>query len=247
MRKRGFSLMELVVVLTLISIIAAIGVPQIQMWNAKNKGIQAVSEIISYFSKAKSIASYSVISDAEKISYYDGDEGESSGEFRLGFRPQTAILYKPNGFSLLQNSSSMGKNFGDDAWKEASPNVVLKKVRLPQNVVLRSVNGISTTTDAQVVIFNSNGKIQDKEGNSKNTGTGAIGGKCGNAVSPISNVVFIASLKSSVGDNSQNDAFWFRIEIDQDGRHSVCMTTTKGKDVPSEEFTDTNLAAVLEI
>jgi len=60
MERKGFTLIELMVVLAIIVIIATASVPKIQVWTARNRGATAVSQIISDFSKAKSIAAYSV-------------------------------------------------------------------------------------------------------------------------------------------------------------------------------------------
>jgi prepilin-type N-terminal cleavage/methylation domain-containing protein len=57
---QGFTLIELMVVLSIIVIIATASVPKIQVWIARNRGNQAVSQLISDISKAKSISGYTV-------------------------------------------------------------------------------------------------------------------------------------------------------------------------------------------
>ncbi|HPA57221.1 MAG TPA: prepilin-type N-terminal cleavage/methylation domain-containing protein, partial [bacterium] len=60
MKFKGFTLIELMVVLAIIIIIATASVPKIQEWTARNRGNQAVSQLISDFTKARSIAGYTV-------------------------------------------------------------------------------------------------------------------------------------------------------------------------------------------
>ncbi|HNZ54990.1 MAG TPA: prepilin-type N-terminal cleavage/methylation domain-containing protein [bacterium] len=55
MKFKAFTLIELMVTLGVITIIATASVPQVQMWIARNKGIQIVSQVISDFSKAETL------------------------------------------------------------------------------------------------------------------------------------------------------------------------------------------------
>lgn len=232
MRFKAFSLIELMVVLAVITIIATASVPQVQIWTARNRGVQAVSQIISDFSKARSIAGYTVVSDLGKIEYESGEDAN------IGVRLQTAIMYRESNYSILQRSSMITSGWSDVAGD------VLKKTILPRDVVIKNVNKFTTSDDhsfTPVITITSNGKIRNKD---YELILGSPGEECAGVQSPINNKVLVVVLTSTVRGSTTNN-IWYRIEIDQTGEYFVCTAFGSGGDSP--DFKDTGIANVLEI
>ncbi|HQM85225.1 MAG TPA: prepilin-type N-terminal cleavage/methylation domain-containing protein [bacterium] len=206
MKFKAFTLIELMVVLAIIVIIATASVPQVQVWIARNRGNQAVSQIISDFSKAKSIAGY-VIND--------------TGDY-IGQRPQTAIMFKKTRYLILQKTAMSG------SWNE-STDTVLKRVVLPMKVMLDYVNNGSTSdtlASTPTLVFTSSGRIKNSATNLVISSLTGLGGamSCADVSSPINGKrVFFAILRSMINDN---DGIYYRIEIAESGEYVVCSATS---------------------
>ncbi len=209
MRRKGFTLIELMVVLAIIVIIATASVPQIQLWNARNKGVAAVSMVISDFSKAKAMAGYSM---TVNMSIRDTSMNPD-GEF-IRNKLFTAILYRKTSYSIIQQS-------GSDAWYAVNP---LKQSKLPKNVSIERVNAGFTTDnpgESHTVIFTSTGRLKKVDGSLVLFGADASGIVCGNVGSPLEGTrIFIAYLKSKIDDNR---SLWYQIEIDTEGETFICV------------------------
>lgn len=232
MRFKAFSLIELMVILAIITIIATASIPQVQMWTARNRGIQAVSQIISDFSKTRSIAGYTVVSDLGRIEYESGEDAY------IGIRLQTAIMYRKSNYSILQKSSMITADWSDDIAGD-----VLKKTVLPKDVTIEVVNSSSTSdsnSNTPVITITSNGKIKDKNSQLIH---GSSGEECAGLQSPINNKVLVVLLKSMVGGSTTN-GIWYRVEIDQTGEYFVCSVFGINN---APDFNDDEIANVLEI
>ncbi len=207
MKFKAFTLIELMVVLAIIVIIATASVPQVQVWIARNRGNQAVSQFISDFSKAKSIAAYTVIDSTVNI---DGHNVE------MGVRPQTAILARKTNYSILQKDSMSG------AWSDISDRSI-KRVNLPQNVFLERVNDATNSSGSTAtIVFTSSGRLK----NSANAIIPDIGGSynCGSVSSPINGKrVVVAIIRSMV---TSSNGLWYRIEIAESGEYVVCVSAS---------------------
>lgn len=216
-RFSGFSLIELMVVLAIITIIATASVPQIQVWTARNRGNAAVSQIISDFTKAKSIAGYSV-----------NDVGQP-----IGIRPQVGMMIRTTRYLILQKNAMSG------AWSEAG-DTAIKTARMPMNVLVDWVNGEPTNDNSgsfsPTVVFTSSGRLKKGSDNSLITNFGG-GLRCGGASgidSPINaKRVFLAVVRSMINGT---DGIWYRIEIDATGEYFVCSATNSsvGGDTPPD-------------
>ena len=221
MKLKGFSLIELMVVLAIITIIATASVPQIQLWVARNRGNQVVSQLISDFSRAKAIAGYTV-NDAETY---------------IGVRPQTAIMFRKTNYSILQKNAVSG------SWSDISDTRV-KRVVLPRNVDLVWVNNGPTNdgTDSETLVFTPSGKLKNSSDNTILTGEGDEM-KCGDVTSPLTaSRVFRGIVRSMIKDDN---GVWYRIEFDMNGQYFVCtINSSAGDAIPNFSNTD---AVVLEI
>lgn len=208
MKFKGFTLLELMVVLAIIVIIATASVPQIQVWIARNRGNQAVAQLISDISKAKSISGYTVNDNRDYI----------------GQRPETAIMIRKTGYSIIQRTDM---NAG--AWTDVpgAANTILKKVSLPLRVRLHYVNNEETIDSAGMysptIVLTSSGRF--KNGSDNTLVVDGIGGgvMCNGVASPLNGKrVFIAILQSIIDDSG---GIWYLIEMDQAGEYAVCSTT----------------------
>ena len=118
MRKtNGFSLIELMVALGVLTIIATVAVPKVQVWNARNRGLQAVVEILSDFSKARSIAGYTVVGDETngKIEIPVDVDNASAGTMPvyIGVRLQTAMVFRAHEYAIYQKDTMTVDDWAD--------------------------------------------------------------------------------------------------------------------------------------
>jgi prepilin-type N-terminal cleavage/methylation domain-containing protein len=220
MKLKGFTLIELMVVLSIIVIIATATVPKVQVWIARNRGNQAVSQLISDISKAKSISGYTV-----------NDVVVGGARQYVGQRPETGIMLRATSYSIIQRTDM---NAG--AWSDvpAAGNAILKKVSLPLKVSLHYVNDQETSDSAGMysptVVLTSSGRFKD---GSDNTIISNIGGNIncpGGVNSPLNGKrVFIGILRSMIDGT---DGIWYLIEMDQAGEYAVCSTVETSSGLP---------------
>lgn len=199
MKLKGFSLIELMVVLAIITIIATASVPQIQMWTARNRGLSAVSTIISEFSKAKSIAGYSVRQRATGIT---------------GLRPQTALHFTNNSISILQRDTmTVG------SWNISE---AIKTIAMPRDVEIDEIN-LNSVSTPQTILFTSTGMLKTAAGALSALN---IGGdlQCGGVDSPL-NGGRRALLVTVVATVTGSGGIWYRIEMDETGNYAICSMT----------------------
>ena len=220
MRGKGFTLIELMVVLAIIVIIATASVPQVQLWIARNRGLTAVTMIISDFSKAKAMAEYSVkISESDRLNLKNGDFQRS--------KSFTAMVFKASSYSIVQQPDDIG-------WESVTP---LKTSKFPINVSVAFVNGAVATDNPgpslATVVFSSTGRLKNTSGGLVPFGADMGNLPCGSVQSPLDGSrIFYAKLKSQI--NSSN-ALWYRIEIDTEGESFVCMEPGTASD-PKSNF-----------
>jgi len=206
MKFKGFTLIELMVVLAIIVIIATASVPQIQVWNARNKGLSAVSTIISEFSKAKSIAGYTVKQRATGIT---------------GLRSQTALYFKKDSISILQRDT-----MAVGSWTESE---AIKTIAMPRNIEISTVNGVAASTP-QAILFTSTGMLKSAAGV---LAVANIGGNlnCNGVDSPLNGRRVLYVEVFSIVQNSGR--IWYRIEIDYTGNYTVCSVTAAEGSAPN--------------
>lgn len=247
MRKtNGFSLIELMIALGVLTIIATVAVPRVQVWNARNRGLQTVMELLSDFSKARSVAGYTVVGNDNNskieipvnIANPDGDKMP----VYMGVRRQTAMVFRKSEYAIYQKQSS-----DTSSWDASA--VLLKKNVLLDTVTVEFVNkseppnNAATFASAAILNFTSNGKL-------KTTGGVIISsaqsdGKCGADVADryLPNIVFSAVIRSKIS-NSGNDSIWYRLDIDQRGEYSVCTLFSDKASIQLSDFTGEGAAAL---
>lgn len=228
-KTKGFSLIELMIAMGILTIIATVAVPKVQVWNARNRGLQSVMELISDFSKAKSVAGYTVAvsSDEGQINIRTGDSEAGEGEGNtggmtvfMGIRRQTAMVFRKSEYAIYQKNSMDTTSWDDSA-------ILLKKNMLLDTVTVEYVNKSSTPESATsfdgatILNFTSTGKIKDINGTLIDSSQSD--GKCGPGVPEryLQKIVFSVILRSRIS-KGENDSIWYRVDIDQRGEYSVC-------------------------
>lgn len=243
MRKNGFSLIELMIALGVLTIIATVAVPKVQVWNARNRGLQAVVEILSDFSKARSIAGYTVVGDKNKgkIEIPVKADGSTSTKMPVyvGIRLQTAMVFRAHEYAIYQKETMKVSD-----WASAN---VLKRNRLPDTVSIVKINNfdnISATAAANDVskrlVFTSNGLVKTQGGtDSSSSETFATANKvsCGKESTPMNSLVFSAIVKSEIS-GTEKDAIWYKLDIDQAGEYHICMAFASESSYSSSIFTN---------
>ncbi|MBR6421475.1 prepilin-type N-terminal cleavage/methylation domain-containing protein [bacterium] len=239
MRKtNGFSLIELMIALGIMTIIATVSVPRVQVWNARNRGLQTVMELLSDFSKARSVAGYTVVGTGNNsinipVNVDDDSEGAATMPVYMGVRRQTAMVFRKSEYAIYQKQSM------DTSTWDASA-LMLKKNNLLNTITIEKVNGTdvsaSTTNFGNLLNFNSNGKVKTKGGYFV-SGADSEYGKCGSAVAKntLPNIVFSAIVRSKVSSGS-NDSIWYRLDIDQRGEYSICTLFSDKTSVDYSDF-----------
>ena len=243
MRKNGFSLLELMIALGVLTIIATVAVPKVQVWNARNRGLQTVVEILSDFSKARSIAGYTVVGDKNngKIEIPLKNDGVSSEKMPIyiGIRLQTAIVFRAHEYAIYQKETMKASDWANST--------VLKKNRLPESVSIVKVNNFNISPTAasnditKRLVFTSNGLV--KEQGSTDTSEDesfAEASKitCGGQNSPMGTLVFSAIVRSRISLNSNSyDSVWYKVDVDQTGEYHICMAFSAAEDYLNSIFT----------
>lgn len=237
MRKtKGFSLIELMIAMGILTIIATVAVPKVQVWNARNRGLQAVMELISDFSKARSVAGYTVVGDDTngviKIPVKINDEtGEPEGgdmNVYLGIRLQTAIVFGLHEYSIYQKKDMENTA---SSWQNST---LLKKNLFLDKISIESVNNDTDYEGfSRRLVFNSNGVVKTKE----DAFPSLTAGKCGASDNHLKQLVMSAVVRSQIG-SSGSDAIWYRIDIDKSGEYFVCTAFSDTSSYNASIFTD---------
>jgi len=249
-KTNGFSLLELMITLGILTVVATVAVPKVQVWNARNRGLQTVMEILSDFSKARSVAGYTVVGTSNNsikiptnVDAEESDDDSGKMSVYMGIRRQTAMVFRKSEYAIYQKQS-----MNTDTWDAADANTtMLKQNKLPNMITIEVVNEDDSLTGFSTLLnFNSNGKIKTKGGYFV-SGADPQNGKCGSAVAAntLPDIVFSAIIRSKISTGS-NDSIWYRLDIDQRGEYSICTVFSNKPSVGYSDFAGTS-AALLDI
>lgn len=237
MRKtKGFSLIELMVAMAVLTILATVAVPKVQMWNARNRGLKAVLDIISDFSKARSIAGYTVVGDDTngvieipvKVNDYTGVSEGDPMKVYLGIRLQTAIVFGAHEYSIYQKKDMANTT---NSWQKST---LLKKNMLPDTVSIERVNGSAETGFNRRLVFTSNGIVK----NNLDTFPDNTVSECGGTGNHhLKQIVMSAIVRSKIG-SSGSDSIWYRIDIDKSGEYFICTNFSDKQSYEAGIFTN---------
>lgn len=238
-KTNGFSLMELMIAVGIVTVLATVAVPKVQVWNARNRGLQAVMELLSDFSKARSVAGYTVVGSGNNsinipTNVDDDSDGAETMPVYMGVRRQTAMVFRKSEYAIYQKQSMDTTNWDASA-------LMLKKNNFVKTITLEKVNDTDVSATANsfgnLLNFNSNGKIKTKGGYFVSAAD-PQNGKCGTTVNAntLPNIVFSAIVRSKISTDS-NDSIWYRLDIDQRGEYSICTLFSGKSSVGYSDFT----------
>lgn len=238
MRKtKGFSLIELMIAMGVLTIIATVAVPKVQVWNARNRGLQAVMELLSDFSKARSVAGYTIVgndgNNKIEIPVDVDNPGGAKMPVYMGIRRQTAMVFRKSEYGIYQKQSMTS------TWNAAN-SLMLKSNKLLNTVTVERINGLATPSDPTafnnntILNFTSNGKIRSSGG--AIISSGQASDQCGsgdNKKISLEQVVFSAIIRSKI-TASGDDSIWYRVNMDQRGDYTVCTLFSSSSSVPTD-------------
>ena len=240
MRKtKGFSLMELMIAMAILTIIATVAVPKVQVWNARNRGLQAVMELISDFSKARSIAGYTVVGDNTsgviqipvKVNDTTYESEGTPMKVYLGLRLQTAIVFGLHEYSIYQKKD-MENSVG--SWQQAS---LLKKNRFQDSVSIEKMNESDDPSPfVRRLVFGSNGIVKNSDDGFASYDSQDCGNEDNLKENPLKQIVMSAVLRSKIS-GSGNDSIWYRVDIDKSGEYFVCTAFSEDPSYSDSIFT----------
>lgn len=221
-RKNGFTLLELMMVLGIITIVGTIAVPRIQVWNARHKGMQAVMEIVSDYSKARSIAGYTIVDNSQPAFVANVDDSGPVDVY-MGKRLQTGMHFREDNYVIYQCDMT---DLPNDCKTSASS--ILKVNKLPKGV---TINSLMASKSPSKEVFNSKSIIGDSRlyfnaygmvflGSQGNGGAGALE-NCGGKGPFVSQLAFSAIIRSKVAMNDE-DSIWYRVYIGLSGDYEIC-------------------------
>ena len=197
LKNRGFSLLELIVVLLIITLLATFSVPQVQVWAAQNRAKKSIVQLIGDISKTKNIAvNTSIVKTDENITR----------------RPLTAIVFKEDSYSIMQREGTSLSGWG------GSSDVVIRNTQLHNNIKFLTVNGNGIDT-SPVIVFTSTGQVKNTS-NTVIAPTDFASQQCGGEDSPLKDSkIFQTVLEVAISDTA---TIYFYIEIGPSGEYFVC-------------------------
>lgn len=197
--RRGFTIIELMVVLALIGLVSYLSIPRVEEWIARQQARQFISQFISDFSKAVTIS---------RINQNVG------GTMTSGSAITRAAIYvnfnNPRRYYVLTRTQQ-----GDTPvnWNPANDNV-LKEVNLSGRLQIYDVNHVNSGT--AVLQFTPSGQVRNVVGN-------PIAPSQENCGTQSSNKLYHAQVVLRA-DLYFSQPLFYRIEVNTLGEYRVCMS-----------------------
>ncbi len=205
---KGFTLIELMVTLAVIAIVAGLSMPQVEAWIARQQARQFVSQLISDFSKARTLAG----------DYYIADNISGSGA-----RANQSALYFKNAagksmYWVLTRNSDDTTN-----WNPASDPVV-RKMNLPNRLLITklpqgspaALQPIDPSSYTAAFSYTSTGLLKDKD-NKLMSLSPQMCGTVTPALTPQLIVQFRATINASTSLN-------YLVQLNSNGEYHVCQS-----------------------
>jgi prepilin-type N-terminal cleavage/methylation domain-containing protein len=201
---KGFSFIELIVVLAIITMLATFSVPQVNLWVAQNRARKAVVQLVGDFNRARILASgTSVLKTDEMISR----------------RPLTALHF-PNSqsYRIIQR---LGTNLA--GWGASAGDVIIRSSDLHHSLSIVSVNAVATGAN-NAIIFTPSKQIMNTGRAIITTVNDSSTEKCGDLDNPLKDTrVFQVILKSDI---TETVSMFYYINIGPGGEYYVCSNDT---------------------
>ncbi|MFO7735840.1 MAG: prepilin-type N-terminal cleavage/methylation domain-containing protein [bacterium] len=206
----GFTLLELLITMAVISIIAVFSVPRVDRWLKRIKIKDASSTLALDFAKARSLA---------RTVKTENDDGAFNPFTTLVQRPsQAALSFREDGYSIIlrRDANTVG------GWDSESNDydTEVKRVEFPYDVEVVSVEtsqGETPAGDNPVVSFFPSGKMMNNTNITLSTLTSSCGGTAD------SNVLAAIEMQTESFDGNR---FYYLVNIKQNGTSTVCGSLT---------------------
>jgi prepilin-type N-terminal cleavage/methylation domain-containing protein len=212
--RKAFTIIELLVVMVLISILAAVSVPHIEEWVARQQARQFTAGLIADFSKAALISRTNQNLGDPAHSILPLSSGSTFSKAALYFNFQNLVQY-----SILMRTAPNASLIG---WSPATAET-LKSVPIPRRITIYSVNNISSGVVA--FVFTPSGEVRSIY----NYVITPSQQNCGTQTSTklyTAQIEFRANVRSS-------DALFYRLEMNSFGEYRLCQS------IGNNTFTET--------
>ncbi len=208
-KNRGFSLIELIIVLFIIVLLATFSVPQVNLWAAQNRARRSIAHLIADFSRARTLAAGSATVKADEM---------------ITRRPVTAIHFESTeSYRIVQRLGT-----GLTAWGTGN-DAIIRRTQLQNNITFEKVNGNDIGSNT-TVIFTASGQLKDTTRNLITSVSSENTNRCDGEDNPLKDIrVFQVILRARISDAA---SMYFYVDFGPGGEHFVCVA---GDDMDFDE------------
>lgn len=189
MNNKGFSLVELMVVVAIIGMLAAVAVPQFSKFQARSRQSEAKANLSSLYSAQKS---------------FNAEHGGYAGNHRaIGFSPAGDVLYNV-GYSAAHCAT----------WAACSPQFGVVAALAVPAITSNDANSINLST-TMCAAFGATDAVMRTAGGCRRRNAGAAGGAIGfiaaipaAAATTVTTTLFTAAAVAQIYDSSAANDVW---------------------------------------